>query len=323
MKNVFGALALAALCASLAIAAEPARAAVTDTTLVTPTGTLYGTMTLPDGATGPVPVALIIAGSGPFDRDGNSLPNVTAAPYRLLAEALATRGIATVRYDKRGVAASRASGAVPASGPTFTGYVDDAIGWLAQLRTDKRFSRVTLVGHSEGALIALLAATRAPADGVVSIAGAGRPIGDLLVEQVSAQGPVAQPLIEPLRAALAAAKVGHVPTNVPEPLKSLFLPMNATFLQQWMNVDPAAVARTLSAPLAIVQGLADIQITEQDARLLAAANPRAVLTLVPHMTHMLKDARDGSRTASLATYSDATGPLDPLAVDAIFTGIAK
>src|SRR5690606_11236335 len=121
----------------------------------------------------PSPVVLIIAGSGPTDRDGNSplLPGQNNS-LRLLAEGLAQRGIATLRYDKRGIAES-ANAELREADLRFNTYVDDAAALLSRLHDDARFSRVSVVGHSEGALIAVMAAQKAAVDAIVSIAGAG------------------------------------------------------------------------------------------------------------------------------------------------------
>jgi pimeloyl-ACP methyl ester carboxylesterase len=242
MKHVSARSVLGALAALGVLAATPAFAASSDVTLATPSGTVYGTLDVPDGVKAPMPVALIIAGSGPTDRDGNTPLGVTSASYRLLAEALAARGIATLRYDKRGIAASAASLPKPASATQFTDYVDDAVGWVKQLRADKRFSRVALVGHSEGSLVALLAANRTPVDAVVSVSGSGRPLGDVIVEQIAAQGPAAAPLVEPARKAVAELKAGKAPTDLPAPLAQLFPAYLTTFLMQDFNARRGACA---------------------------------------------------------------------------------
>src|SRR5690606_10718547 len=112
-------------------------------------GTLHGTLLLPAGSA-PSPVALIIAGSGPTDRNGNSplLPGQHNS-LRLPADGPARQGIATLRYDKRGIAESAYPGLREAD-LRFNTYVGDAVALLSRLRGDARFSRVSIVGHSEG-----------------------------------------------------------------------------------------------------------------------------------------------------------------------------
>ncbi len=161
--------------APLAVAQQPV-------TLKTPTGGISGTLELPAART-PVPVAFIIAGSGPTDRNGNS-PAIPGAnnSLKMLADGLAARGIASVRYDKRGIAASRAA----MSGEEdlrFNHFIEDAVAWVKQLRADKRFSTVTSIGHSEGSLIGMIAAREAGADAYVSLEGTGRKAADILIIQ--------------------------------------------------------------------------------------------------------------------------------------------
>src|SRR5713226_8728271 len=154
-----------------------------EVTLQTPTGTLYGTLLVPPSRAA-LPVVLIIAGSGPTDRDGNSIglpgPNNS---LKMLAEALQARGIDTLRYDRRGVGAS--SGAIMSErDSTFDIQIDDAMRWLQQLRSDPRFSIVSVAGHSQGSLTGIMAAERVQVDRVISIDGAGRPAGDLILGQL-------------------------------------------------------------------------------------------------------------------------------------------
>jgi alpha-beta hydrolase superfamily lysophospholipase len=135
-------------------------------------GTLSGSLMLPPGS-GPFPVALIIAGSGPTDRNGNSAMGLTTRAYQKLAEGLAAQGIATLRYDKRGVGASTASQSE--SAVRFDDFVNDAIALTAWLERDARFSSVSIIGHSEGSLIGTVAAERDPhVRAFVSLEGAGR-----------------------------------------------------------------------------------------------------------------------------------------------------
>ncbi|HTV73056.1 MAG TPA: alpha/beta fold hydrolase [Candidatus Acidoferrales bacterium] len=299
-------------------------AASSDLTLSTATGQIAGTLEMPEtpvgpallGAQGPVPVVLIIAGSGPTDRNGNNPMGVTGNTYRLLAEALAAHGIASVRYDKRGVGMSKAAMVSPL---TFSIYVDDAVGWVRMLRADPRFSHVVLAGHSEGSLIALLAAAKTPVDGVISLEGAGRPIGDVLTSQIEAQGPSAAPLLGPLQNAITDLRAGRDPQDLPPALMPLFPPYLYAFLHEVLNIDPATAAAQAKAPLAIVQGEADMQVGVEDAKRLAAARPDATLSILPHMTHMLKDAADDTRAANLATYTDSSLPLDAAMVQGVVT----
>ena len=151
--------------------------------IVAPPGVLVGSLLVP-ARSAPRPVVLIIAGSGPTDRNGNSrgLPGKNNS-LQDLAQALCDSGIASLRYDKRGVGAS-AAGVHSDADVTFDTEVSDAARWIPRLRADHRFSTITVIGHSEGSLIGMLAARTGGADGFVSIAGAGRPAADVIRGQV-------------------------------------------------------------------------------------------------------------------------------------------
>src|SRR5665213_2938005 len=175
---------LAASAATAAISVVPlrARAAASDLVLKTPTGDLAGTLEYGGSGMG-VPVVLIIAGSGPTDRDGNNplLPGKNDS-NKLLAQGLLARGVASLRYDKRGIAAS-AQAMRAESDLRFDDYVDDAVGWIGNLRTSKRFTRIVVAGHSEGSLIGMLAAGRPapssePYPSALPRTAASMPIGD-------------------------------------------------------------------------------------------------------------------------------------------------
>ncbi len=190
-------------------------------TLATPTGTIFGTLEVPAGR-GPFPLVVIIAGSGPTDRNGNSpmLPGKNNS-LELLAEGLRDRGIASVRYDKRGIAES-AKAIVSEADLRFDMYADDAAAWV-KLRNDPRFSTITIVGHSEGSLLGMLAAQRSPTDAYVSIDGAGRPADQVLREQLAKQLPA--PLMTEANSALDTLLAGHTIASPPQALAALFRPV--------------------------------------------------------------------------------------------------
>lgn len=276
--------------------------------LVTSSGTLHGTLQLPPADSGRSPVALVIAGSGPTDRDGNS--PLFAGPnnsLRMLAESLAVRGIATLRYDKRGIGASRAAATSEAE-MTFDHAVDDAVAWLRQLRADPRFTTVSVIGHSEGALVALLAAERESVDGVVSVAGMGEPMHAVLRRQLRPQLPPA--LYDEADRALTRLQAGERVDSVNPALGALLRPSVQPYLISVFRHDPAAIAARLPMPLLVVQGTTDVQVGMEQAERLHAAQPRARLLRVEGMNHVLKQ-RSGTLVEQLPSYADPTLPLAP------------
>src|SRR5216684_3160801 len=233
-------------------------------TVETPTGTLYGTLERPQ-ARSPVPVVLIIAGSGPTDRDGNS-PMLKGAnnSLKLLAEGLAAQGIASVRYDKRGIgetgnsmllAAEKAKTLLREEDLSFETFIDDAVGWGKKLGGDRRFSSFTVLGHSEGSLIGMVAAQRTGAQAYVSIAGAGRPLQQIILEQVKAQLP--PDLLKPTQDILEQLAAGKRVESVPPALNIIFRPSAQPYLISWLRYDPVKEIAKLHIQMLIVQGKTD------------------------------------------------------------------
>lgn len=306
---------LAATASALALTAFPraARAAQSDITLHMATGSIFGTLTMPSSAP-PYPVVLIIAGSGPVDRNGNSGTQLQSDAYKLLAEALANDGIASVRYDKRGVGASAFT--APVLHATFDTMVGDAVAWVQMLSADKRFSSVTIAGHSEGALIGTVAAERTPVHALVLLDGAGRPAPVVLREQLRPK--LSPELYAKADALIAELQAGHVVAGLPPELNGLFPPPVQPYVISWFKYDPAAELAKVHVPVTIVQGTADIQVTMTDARALKAASPNAKLVVVEGMNHVLKHFPDtSSLQAAMKGYHDPSLPLEPKVVAAV------
>jgi len=303
-----------ALAALGLLPAAPARAAETGWRLDTPTGALHGTLLLPPGE-GRVPAALLLAGSGPSTRDGD-MPQMPHAALRRLAEALAAEGIATLRADKRGVGESAAAAQDEAALRPAT-YAADAALWAARLAGHPRVDGVSLLGHSEGGLIALLAAAQpmaVPLRALVLLATPGRPLGVLLREQLA---PLLRPeMRERAFAILARLEAGEEVAEVPALLAPLFRPSVQPYLRASLALDPAALLARTGLPVLIVQGGRDIQVREADAQALRAARPASQMLWLPHMNHVLRDApADGA--GNIALYSDPAAPLAPGLVPAI------
>ncbi len=272
-----------------------------------PGGKIMGTLLMPSPAIGQVPVAVIIAGSGPTDRDGNSAL-IAAKPntLKLVAEALASAGIASVRYDKRGVAASVVKGLREAD-LRFEHFVEDAAAWVTRLRNDARFASVTVVGHSEGSTIGMLAARVARADAFISIAGIARRPSDVLREQLKAQ-PLTPELATAAETILKGLEAGTLTATPPQPLFALFRPSVQPYLVSWFTYMPRVEIAALRVPTLLVQGTTDIQVPVAEAEALKAARPEATLRVIDGMNHILKTA-PMDRQANLATYSNSNLPL--------------
>ncbi|SFE89024.1 alpha/beta hydrolase [Thermoflexibacter ruber] len=266
---------------------------------------IEGTLLIPD-AKKTVPVVLIIAGSGPTDRNGNSGIGITAQSYKLLAEDLAKNGIASLRYDKRGIGKSAEAG-MKEDSLRFEHYIDDAVAWVNFLGKDKRFNKIVILGHSEGSLIGMVAAQKSKANSYISVAGAGRPIDEIILQQVKDQK---QPenIVNDISGLFAQLKEGKLIEN-PNPLYfSLFHPSVQRYMISWLKYNPQAEIKKLTIPTLIVQGTTDIQVAESEAKLLKDAKPDAQYLLIEKMNHILKTSST-DRAENIATYSKADLPL--------------
>lgn len=278
-------------------------------TLKTATGEIFGTLTLPTNINKKVPVALIIAGSGPTDRDGNNM-SMKNNSLKMLAEALAKEGIASLRYDKRGIGESRKSGKSELD-LRFDDYVNDAKGWIDYLLSNKQFSKVIVIGHSEGSLIGMFAAENKAS--FISVAGAGRSADLVLKEQLSAQP---KQIKDTCFAIIDSLKSGKTVEKVNPLLFSLFRPSVQPYMISWLKHDPQIEIKNIKKKSLIIQGTKDIQVTLTDAEFLNKANPKSKLLVIENMNHIFKIV-EGDRQANMATYNNPTLPIAQKMVDGI------
>lgn len=285
--------------------------AESDIELRTPTGVLRGTLCQPDPIQNRRIVALLIAGSGPTDRNGNQASRRNDS-LKQLARGLAANGAASVRYDRRGVGESVT--APNEADIRIETFVSDAAAWLSQLKSDRRFSRVGVVGHSEGALVGMLAAAQGSADAFVSLAGIGRGLAVVLREQIGRSALSAE-LKATAGTILEELAAGRRVIETPTELAAVFRPSVQPFLISEMKYDPARELAKLSVPVLVVEGTTDLQVSQEDARVLAAASPRAKLMMVDGMNHVLKLAQ--TQAEQQAAYLDPTTPIAPKLASAI------
>ena len=269
-------------------------------------GALHGTMV---NARNSDPIVLIVPGSGPTDRDGNNPMGVNADTYRILADELIEERIATVRIDKRGMFASRDAGDPNAVSPDI--YAADIHAWIDAIKADRGEGSgcVFLMGHSEGALmVSRAAAGRDDVCGLILVAGMGRPMGQVIREQLAAN-PANAPIMAEALAALTEIEAGrHVDvTNMTPALMPLFAPAVQDYLISVINLDPVEVLRAADKEALIIHGDRDIQVSMADASLLDGVR-NTELRIIDGMNHVLKAAPE-DRAGNLATYSDPNLPL--------------
>jgi hypothetical protein len=294
-------------------AVEGAAPVDTPIELVTATGTIFGTLLVPARPVGASeakptwPLVIIHAGSGPTDRDGNTpLASGKNDSLKMLATAFAAQGIASLRYDKRGVAKSAAAARAEAD-LRFDDYVNDLSAWVTKMRADPRFSRIIIAGHSEGSLIGIIAARNAKADAVISIAGISRRASDVLRTQLKPRLPAS--LWDESERVLRALEAGMTVNDPPAPLQALYRPSVQPYLISWIQKRPTVEIAKLTVPTLIIQGTTDTQVAVSEAEALGRAQPNAELALIRGMNHVLKTVSEDA-SQNTASYSDPTLPLN-------------
>lgn len=251
------------------------------------------------------PLAIIIAGSGPTDLNGNN-PMMKNNSLRFLAEGLFEKGISTVRFDKRGVGKSKVAD-LKESELRFEDFVND-VNAIVHHYKNAGFDRIFILGHSEGSLIGMLSAAQTNTDDFVSLAGAGKAIDLILQEQLESKLP--EQFAKEARTIMDSLKIDKTVEKMSFPLLSVFRPSVQLYMISWMTYDPAAELAKLKMPVLIVQGITDIQVSVENAELLHKANPQSELRIIEGMNHIFKEVGE-EQSANLATYSNPDLPLHP------------
>lgn len=252
---------------------------------------------------------IIIPGSGPTNRDGDNAIGKSQS-YKLLAEALAAEGLASVRIDKRGMFGSAAAGDPNAA--TIALYAQDIGDWVTAARKATGARCIWLAGHSEGGVVALASGARPGICGLVLLATPGRKLGDTIRDQLRSN-PANAPILAQAETALATLEGGQkvdVAGLHPALGQGLFNPAVQGFLIDLLARDPAAMLRSTRLPVLVVQGGHDLQVTTADAGALSGARPGVVRADFPQMSHALKDA-PADRAGNFASYADPALALTP------------
>lgn len=275
-----------------------------DVTIPTPAGhTLAGTLTLPDAASGPLPAVLLIHGSGRLDRDQRF--SKAYCPFRAIADTLSRRGIAVLRYDKRGVGASTGDYAT-ATTADFAADTRSALAFL-QRQADIDADRIGLIGHSEGGVIAPLVAATNPEVATLALLAAPAEPGRAMLTYQARQRVLADSTVSP----------DSVDATTEQVLNA-FLTRARRSIGPWIDYfltyDPAPAARLVDAPTLVLHGDQDTQVPPDQAEKLArwiraGQGPEVVVERFPKRGHLfVTDPQDrpvtGLDPAVLATLSD-------------------
>jgi hypothetical protein len=298
-RTVIGALAILGLCGVIVNAHAETKIRV---------GAIDAVLTTPPDVERP-PVVLLIAGSGSTDHDGNG-PQVKPATLKKLSEQLVARKIATLRYDKRG-----AGGWKPEYGRPedfrFKDFVEDAVALVNYLRSSGKFSQVIVAGHSEGGLVAILAARRVPVDRLVLLVTAARRQGDLVKAQLEKK--LSPDRLEPIVKAIDAMMAGQIVDPPPQGLA--IAPSMQPGIASAFVEDPIDPLKLIDRPTLIIGGGRDLQVARLDFIALSAASPLAKTAWLPDMNHVLVDVTD--EDDNMAAYNQPERPLDTALVDSV------
>ncbi|MCZ4409505.1 alpha/beta fold hydrolase [Cryomorphaceae bacterium 1068] len=264
--------------------------------------TLSGTLLLPEE--NPTKgVVLFFSGSGPTDRNGNTGVQYTNNSLKMVAEGLAENGIASLRFDKRGIGKSEFNGSE--EDLLFDDFVADGKAWLERLKSDARFEQIYTLGHSQGSLVAALVSSDDKVNKFISVAGISVSASDVIYTQLEAQSPFMAAAAAPK---LDSLKAGFMVSDPGPPLNTIFRKETQPFLISWFAYDPREVFSKLKKPILIVNGTTDIQVAVGEAEKLHESTRKSELYIVEGMNHVLKDAPE-ERMANIAVYSEPEKPL--------------
>ena len=286
---------------------------------------LAGTFTLPptDGlaAGGPAPAVLMLQGSGRTDRDDNAKA-LAVDVFPQLSAAIERHGLATFRYDKRGVGGSE--------GDYFGSDLDDlltdavaAVAWL-RARPEVDAARVIALGHSEGAMLsARLAAGAAPVAGAVLLAGSAMTGEQILIWQgrqiAQSLTGISKWVIRLLRIDIVKSQrkaLNRIRSSQGAVVRVRGRKINAAWMRQFMAYDPAPDFARVEVPVLAVTGDRDLQVDPDDLdvmRGLVKGSFQAVR--LSGVTHLLR--AEGSKRGLSGYKEQARRPVDPRVISAV------
>lgn len=262
-----------------------------------------GTLTLPSTQNSEN-LVIFIQGSGPTDRDGNQ-PMMKNDGMKKIARELAANNIASFRFDKRIYKMRELQ--IQEKDLRFEDFVNDVNDIVSYFRNEGKYKNIILAGHSEGSLIGILAAEN-DADAFISLAGAGEPIDNIVVDQIQKQAP---PLAENAREAFDDMKANGKTSRYNPMLESIFRESVQPYMLSWMQYDPSEEIAKLEIPVLIVNGTGDIQVEETQAEMLSEANPEAELEILEKMNHVFRKIDSEDMLVNTKSYNEPEQPLHP------------
>lgn len=276
----------------------------------------FGTLLIPEAPT--KKLAIIIAGSGPTDRNGNSQLTKNNS-LKLLAENISSQGIATYRFDKRVVTMMKKRvGRI--SEVLFDDLAIDVAAIIKHFRAEGTYDDIYLIGHSQGSLVALLAAQQQDVSGIISVAGPSQPIDVSIIEQVTAQMPNFE---EELRANFETLKTNGSLEDYNPLLASIFNKDVQPYLLSWMKYNPSDEIKNITAPISLINGTRDFQVNESEAQRLQDASPNAEITIIKDMNHVLRIINTDDLLVNQKSYQEPNTPISKELIAIIVSFISE
>lgn len=270
---------------------------------LTITPLIDGTLYTPENASNETKLVILITGSGPTDRNGNQ-SGATNNSLKFLSEELVKNNIAVFSYDKR-LFAQIKSNTLDEKTLRFDHFINDATDVILYFKSQKKYSKIIVAGHSEGSLIGMVAA-KTNVDAYISLEGAGRPINLVLIDQLTKQAPA---YIDICKANLELLKQGKMFENKNPVLASLFRESVQPYLISWIKYNPQDEIKKLTIPILIINGTKDIQTSENEAYLLKNANPKAAIKIIENMNHIFKEIKVDAE--NIKSYNNPDLPIMP------------
>ena len=246
-------------------------------------------------------MVIIIPGSGPTDRDGNQnfLKNNS---LKFLAQDITENGIATFRYDKRALTMLKKGASTNAIGEiTFDDFVKDAKKVINYFNTRKQFKNIYIIGHSQGALVGMLACSE-KVSGMISLSGLARTIDVMIMDQLKGMG-VQKSMLDEAQKSFNILKEGKIDKNFNVNLANIFNLEVQPFMMNWMQYNPREVIAKLEIPTLIINGDKDIQVPITEGESLKEHNENAKLVIIKNMNHVLKTIESDNAQENMKLYN--------------------
>ncbi|ESU20756.1 hypothetical protein FCR2A7T_10660 [Flavobacterium cauense R2A-7] len=243
-------------------------------------------------------LVILLAGSGPTNRNGNQI-GMQNNSLKYLAEDLANGGYSVFTFDKR-IIAQIIAGNINESESRFEDLISDAKSIAEHFKQTNNYKKIVFAGHSEGSLVGMIAAREINANAYISISGAGRSIDEVLIEQLDKQLPSQK---EKITASFNLLKKGETFKNEVPVLESIFRASVQPYLISWIKYNPQEEIQKLNCPILIINGDNDLQVEPKDALLLNQVNKKSELVILKNMNHVFKTIK-GDKTENMNSYSN-------------------